>query len=659
VERNAQLPASAAHLAAGDRVLLSTTRGLFVLSDRRLELDTGLAALTGSNAAIRQAAVADDGRIAAAGAAGLFLKPPTGAWQRLLPKSGKRSWAPADVRGVAFDHAGRLWFAGPEGVGVLEGASWSLFTGADGLPYDDFTTVAAGEPGVVWFGTRMGAIRFDGKTWEYRQGLRWLPADEVQSIAVNAHGDAWIATPKGVSLIERKPMTLAEKARFFEAEIDKRHRRTPYGYVLEVQLKRLGDTSEWVQHDSDNDGLWTAMYGAGECFAAASGNEDARRRATAAFDALRFLGTVTQGGPHPAPRGFVARSVLPTTGPDPNLHDSPERDRTMRETRDRKWKTITPRWPVSADGQWYWKTDTSSDELDGHYFFYGLYYDLVARTEDEKRRVRELVAAITDHLIEHNFQMVDHDGKVTRWAVFDPLNLNHNGDWWPERGTNSLSILSYLKVAAHITGDQRYETAYRALVKEHSYDMNVLIPKSNAGPGSGNQSDDEMIFMNYYGLLRYERDPDLRRKYLIAFHNHWLMEQPEINPLFNFLYAAIAGGENYTDAFRTRDLSPDAGWLEDAADTLTRFPLDRIAWSCRNSQRIDVLPLASWVRRGDSAGTGYRVNGKVLPIDERFVQHWNHDPWKLDFDGGGRSLADGAAFLLPYYMGIYHKFIQE
>ena len=627
----------------------SAPPGIFALAGQRPAVDTELAALDRD---IRATAVARDRRVAAAGARGLYLKT-AGKWQRVFPKSGNRSWAPDDVRGVAFDAQDRLWFASPQGVGCLDGTRWSLFTGAEGLPYDDFTTVAAGEPGVVWFGTHAGAIRFDGKTWEYRQGPRWLPDDDVRSVAVNAHGDAWIATAKGISEIARKPMTLAAKARLFEEEIDKRHRRTPYGYVLEVQLKRAGDSSEWVNHDSDNDGLWTSMYGAGECFAAAGGNEDARRRAKAAFEALRFLATVTQGGEHGAPRGFVARSILPADGPDPNLHDSPEHDRVMQQTRDRLWKSLTPRWPLSADRKWYWKTDTSSDELDGHYFFYGLYYDLVARTDEEKRAVREHVAVITDHLLEHNFQMVDHDGKATRWAVFDPENLNHSINWWPERGSNSLSILAYLKVAEHITGDARYAQAYRKLVQEHAYETNVLIPKTNAGPGAGNQSDDEMFFMNYYGLIRYEQDPALRKRYLVAMHNHWLMEEPELNPLFNYLCAALAHGEQYTNAFNTADLAPRGTWLEDSTDTLKRFPLDRISWGYRNSQRKDIVLLR------DSTTRGHRVNGKVIPIDESFVQHWNYDPWRLDSAGNPRSLADGAAFLLPYYLGRYYKFIEE
>jgi len=88
--------------------------------------------------------------------------------------------------------------------------------------------------------------------------------------------------------------------------------------------------------------------------------------------------------------------------------------------RDALWKKLSPRWPVSADGKWYWKADTSSDELDGHFFFYALYYDLVASTEGEKRRVREQVSAIADHLIDHDFEFIDWDGKPTRWGMFNP-----------------------------------------------------------------------------------------------------------------------------------------------------------------------------------------------------------------------------------------------
>ena len=97
---------------------------------------------------------------------------------------------------------------------------------------------------------------------------------------------------------------------------------------------------------------------------------------------------------------------------------------TCRESSSASCCREPPRWPTSEDGKWYWKCDTSSDELDGHYFFYALYYDLVAKTDAEKRPVRDVVVAITDHLIENGFQLIDHDGKPTRWGRFSPQDLN-------------------------------------------------------------------------------------------------------------------------------------------------------------------------------------------------------------------------------------------
>ena len=91
--------------------------------------------------------------------------------------------------------------------------------------------------------------------------------------------------------------------------------------------------------------------------------------------------------------------------------------------------------------------------------------------------------------------------------------------------------------------------------------------------------------------------------------------------------------------------------------SLKRYPLNRIRWGYKNSHRTDVVRLPDYVF--DGAGRGCRRNGKVLPIDERFVEHWNHDPWRLDEAADGTTLADGASFLLPYYLGLYHGFILE
>ncbi len=642
-------------LAKGETAYLGTGQGLFELAGTDFRPVEALNGLLGSSKEVRQVAAGLDGEVAVAALSGLFVRM-NGSWEAIHPRDGAgRSWAPVDVRGVAYDIQGRLWFASSQGVGCRD-HEWTLYTGQEGLPYNQFTVAVPGEESVVWLGTDLGAIRYDGETWEYRQGKRWLPSDLVRAIAVTPDGNAWFATPSGVGLIERRPITLRDKAEFFVKEIDKYHRRTPFGYVLDVNLPEPGVKANVKKHDSDNDGLWTSMYGASECFAyAATGDPAAKGRATKALEAVSFLSEVTQGGTHPAPPGFPARTILPTSGPDPN-EGRIERDRETQK-RDPQWKVIDPRWPVSEDGQWYWKSDTSSDELDGHYFFYATYYDLVAETEQEKERVREVVQRITDHLVDHDFQLVDHDGKPTRWARYSPKDLNFDPRWAGARGLNSLSILSYLKTAQHITGDPKFGAAYDSLVTEHGYAVNTLMPKMQTGPGTGNQSDDEMAFMDYYDLLKYETDPVLRTVYTYSLSSYWRLESPELCPLFNYIYAAsLSGATSSIGGYRIGSFSAPTSCFEEALDSLKRYPLDLIAWEMKNSHRLDIVPL-QWSMGRDKRG--YRVSGRVLPIDERIVDHWNHDPWTLDYGGNGTNLSDGASFLLPYYMGVYHGFIIE
>jgi hypothetical protein len=651
----------------GNSIILGTTNGAYTLEQSGFGPVAGLNERLGNEREVRAVALGPEGRIAVAAQSGLFERGPDGALNALTPREKDRSWAPYDVHGVAYDSKGQLWFASPQGVGVRGAEGWKLYTGREGLPFNSFTSMAASPDGSVWFGTTMGAIHFDGQTWEYREGKLWLPGNEVRGVAVGTQG-AWFATDKGVGLIETLPMTLAEKAQHYEHAIDKYNRRTPYGYVLEASLPAPGDTSTWTNHDSDNDGLWTSMYGAGECFAYGA-TKDAffRERARKAFEALRFLMDVTQGGTPPAQPGFIARTILPTSGPNPNESDyTPEKDRKEQKI-DKMWKVLVPRWGTSADGKWYWKADTSSDELDGHYFFYAAYYDLVADSDAEKDEVRRVVVALTDHLLRNNYQLVDHDGKPTRWAIYNPEVFNDNPWWFMERGLNSLSILSYLSVAHHMTGDAKYQDAMNELMDKHGYHMNLMYPKWHTGPGSGNHSDDEMAYMSFYNLMKYiPRESKLWQCAGFSWWSYWQMEKPELNPLFNFMYAGLMSNDGFfSSGFADIPLVPKGHWLEQSVDTLKRFPLDRVNWRHTNNHRIDIERLPNHLRQPEEmeserpARTGRRFNGLVLPVDERFFNHWNHDPYSLNEGGNGEELGSGTVFLLPYYIGLYHGFITE
>lgn len=599
-----------------------------------------------------------DGEYAVAAENGLFLGDGR-SWTMVLPRDGIQRWAPIDVRAVVYDRDGRLWFACPQGVGYRRTDSeWTLLTGSDGLPFNDFTCIAAGPKG-IWFGTTNGAIRYSDGVWEFRQGRRWLLDNHVRDIAIDDNGNAWIATVNGVSCIELRATTLEEKAHFYESEIEKYHRRTEYGYVNPADLRVPGDKETSVAVYTDNDGFNTGFYLGAMCMAWTATNDvQYRQHADNSFRALAFLSEVTQGGPYAAPKGFIARNVIPTSEPDPNEFYDLDYD-IGRNKRDALWKIIQPRLPVDASGRWYWKCDSSSDELDGHFFGFAAYYDHVCNTESKKNEVRTVVRRIIDHVLDHDLCLVDYDGKPTRWAHFSPDDLNRNSAWCAERGLNSYSILTYLSIAHHITGDPKYRDVYRSLALDHGYGMNGMTqPRLQEGPDSpGHQPDDNMAFMNYYHLIRYETDPKLLNMFQYAIRTHWMYERAERDSFTNFVYAACALGKTRRDQWRETDLSPPAECFEGAVDTLKRYPLDLIEWPMSNAHRTDLVPMGG--DDGHAAEVGHRVDGFIFPIDERQETYWDWSSWKLTSGGNGTRLRPGFHFLVAYYMGRVHGFISE
>jgi len=478
-------------------------------------------------------------------------------------------------------------------------------------PSIDFTVIAAQSPSVVWVGTRQGAVRVDrrAKSVEYFAGRRWLPDDHVTGVGFEG-SVTWLETPRGFARIEYTPMTLAEKSAVFVERVQARHNR--WGLTSGSRLTVPGELSSNQMVSDDNDGLWTAMYVAAEAFRyAVTGDAGARRNARVGMEAIMRLEAIT-GIP-----GFPARSFI-KVGEDLQPADG--------------------EWHDTPDGAWRWKGDTSSDEIVGHYFVYPLYLDVVAG-EDEKPALRAAIERITNHILDNDYQLVDVDGLRTRWGWWGPDAIWEDPD---ETGLRALHMLAHLRVALHMTANPqfraRYQAAYDDLIRNHKYHLLTRNQKIMV-PGSINHSDDELAFLSYYPLLRYETDPELLAVYRHSLERSWLIERPERNPLWNFIYAAGTGAADFD--------------REASLRTLREIPMDTIQWDVRNSHRLDV-PI-------DPAPDRHKRRQAllVLPYDELPMWKWNGNPYNLDGGNGGRSEDDGAYFLLPYWMGRFHRLIPE
>lgn len=600
-----ELPAELIMAVAG-----SAPDALYILTSRRLLTPSGASAPLPTGATATALARLKGGDILVGADIGLYhlegaelapIQPMPGGPQP--PEPGEIY----DILCLAADGAGGCWIGAEDGLRYYAADAAIALTGSISPPIRWVEQVLVGGQGEVWIGGPEGAARLLGGGWSYFAGKRWLPDNRVTALASDGAGGAWVGTAEGLRHIERRKMTLPEKAAYYQRVTRVRHVRS--GYVAGCRLEAPGDTSRFTIMADDNDGLWTSLYVAAECFRyAVTGAPDARSNALESLHALMDLVAVT-GIP-----GFPARALVREgetvllSDPGPNWYASPVEPGTM------------------------YKDDTSSDEVDGHFLAWYLAHELVAGPEDRERIVTTC-RDVTEHILDNGYRLVGPTGRQTRWGVWAPDALNEDPNWGAERGLNSLEILSHLRVAEHIAPCERFRSAYRELVTRHRYALNTVLQKVTPPEGSWNHSDDELAWCAYYPLLMLENDPALRSLYLLSLQRTHAFLAPQRSPLHNVLYTACTGRPDGSgEALR---------WLQEA-------PLDLLDWGVSNSRRPDVALSKARGRFQEAQLT------RALSPRETRVNRWNANPYRADEEGEGRWELDGAHWLLPYWLGRYH-----
>lgn len=509
---------------------------------------------------------------------------------------------------------GERWETSPQGlVEISRSGKTVVWTPQKGLPILPLTSIAVGPEGWVWMGTPDGAICFRpearaGERWFYFWGRRYLADNSVLNVVAEPH-QAWIQTRTGTSLIDFKKFNLEEKGAIF---INRLHRcNDRYGLIADARLLTPGDLSSCKPVSNDNDGLWTSLYISSECFRyAVTHSPDALRNAQDSLKGFFRLLWIT-GIP-----GFPARSYI---------HRGEGGDEGGE-------------WHWTPDHLWKWKGDTSSDELVGHFFVYGIAYDLLPQKDEFYREaIRNAAVNIANNLREHGWYLAGYHGHITTWGRFS-LAYFKTPVGHPDAPLNSLELLSMLRVAYHVSGDPTFLNDYHRLIDQDGYLRTITEGFAKLPPPTDyNYSDEELAFLSFYSLMKYEDDPGLRQQYQLALTDLWRHAESEHNPLWDYIYEMGTGVRNYG--------------AQGALNTLERIPLDTIHWTVHNSQRLDlsVSPLPD--------RSSNRQLLKVIPIDERCTGKWNGNPFTVDCNDGGGSVDDGTYFLLPYWLGRYFKLL--
>jgi hypothetical protein len=517
---------------------------------------------------------------------------------------------PSPVTRDLLAQGSRLCVATDRGLAELRGMAMTAVRGPDGLPYEDLTCLAPGFAGDLWMGTTRGAIRSVGNEFHYFGAKHWLPGDDVRDIAVADHV-AYIGTGSGLGIIRYEPYTLLKKAAYFERELDDWGFKR-LGFIHKLYL--AGDPGGWVREISDNDGGNTAHYLAAMVFKwAATHDPRARAEAVEAFKAMAWLEDIC-----PKP-GFIARAIWSVKG------DAGERSTTGSGG-------LPAKWYPTPDGLWFWKGDTSSDEVNAHMYAVSLFHDLAAQGRDKDAAARHL-ANIASHILTNGWVLRDMDGKPTRWGRWDPeyLQRPYGID---SRGLNGMEAQTYMQTAYALTGDEKFQQGLQQLLKwryqTYTVRQQITFPPDQMAPW-----DSELAFFCYHPLLRYATDPDLRSIYLRSLERSWEVLRIQQLPFFNFIYGAFTGNDCEAPQ---------------AVQHLREWSLDLVNHNYHNSHRLDLATPHGYVAYG----------GGTRAISPRETESKWGDRYALQYDGGqdSKGVTPPTGWLADYWMGRYYGFIR-
>ena len=356
----------------------------------------------------------------------------------------------------------------------------------------------------------------------------------------------------------------------------------------------------------------------------------------------------------------------------------------------------------------FYKGDTSSDEIIGHLFIYKLAYDILGEEDPELAElIVNAVAKFAQHIVDNSYCLVDGSGQPTTWGKFSRTYL-HNGQVLGGAPLQTSVLLCLFKLAAYLTGDQKWEDEYRMAALDEQYQFAEIMTQNRERynmaileyansvteilgfilrPLVGtktfnalyrmilNYSDEEMAMLAYYLLFQMEDDEELLGYFREGLEGWWYSMSFSENPLWYYIYQLAYPGETKTDYYGNN-------LVETAAWALSRHPIDTRRYGASNSKRDDIweLDLDDLGIEGTGelsfdpnvytpkfwnsdntilkmAGIVFGLNNlewAVAPFDERAMHKYNGSTYEMDNCYNPYEMEGSTTYSLPYWMGRYH-----
>ncbi len=295
---------------------------------------------------------------------------------------------------------------------------------------------------------------------------------------------------------------------------------------------------------------------------------------------------------------------------------------------------------------YFWKGDTSRDQVSGAVNGVAMAYDLV---DDEQARAdaRDFLADLADHVWDNGLNILDPDGEVTTHGAMDGESL----EGLPiGNGMNAVCTLAWFKAAHHASGEQRFEDYYQELAYDRDY---IEIMRDHQWVYMKYQTkwyNVYLVYQNWFHLMRLEDEPRLVERYKEIFRDTlWLNvtddETPnrraiaEGNPVKIPWYLFTTGTHDplrLYDALWQVVVFPDSPLRDHRVENSTNPDIEKNP----DQPSESLYPLPSNLRKPD-------------------MVIWHRNPFELDGGSDSGEERTGCDYLLPYWLGRYYGYISE
>jgi hypothetical protein len=314
--------------------------------------------------------------------------------------------------------------------------------------------------------------------------------------------------------------SLHAKAEAYEARLVGLHVTQQHPWVLDVAIApgadpeaaTAADVTAW--RSGENDGLWTGLAIGAEAYRFAATHEPAARDALAQLLAGERLRMQITGVPGLFTRQLIPPGIAGLACPDdPALYvpsETKTANRWVRIGSDGCAQTAdasgafhsTSHCGLDAFARWCFLDNISQDEYVGHLFGLGAVMRLVD-DPDLRATAQDLLDQIGAHLLAHDMEFVDWDGRATQWGKVHP---GAGGD-----SPGYLAVLGSAFLAT--TGRPSAQLGFT------SYFDQITIWNGPDGCTS-NWNDISMLAASFHDLIAAERDPDVAARFTATLVDH-------------------------------------------------------------------------------------------------------------------------------------------